>query len=170
MIGDRWGVADAETRDAYPCDDFVESPSLEAWRGVTVDARTEIVWARLKQVRLAPYSYDLVDNLGRRSPVERLDLSDPVVGDPFTRAFGRDQGTVVAVEPGVHLTAQIMGAFMSYVVRADGSRSRLLLKVVARTGPVLAPALSLGDLVMARHQLLRLAALAAADERADRAS
>ncbi|WP_310529670.1 hypothetical protein [Nocardioides sp.] len=166
MIGDRWGVTDAETREPYPCDDFVKSPSLVAWRGVTVDASPDVVWARVKQVRLAPYSYDLIDNLGRHSPPERRDLPDPVVGDRFTRAFGRDQGTVVAIEPGVHLTAQIMGAHMSYAVRGHGSQTRLLLKVTAATRSLLAPALCLGDLVMARKQLLRLAALAEADERA----
>lgn len=165
MIGDRWGVSDAETLRHYPCDDLVRAPTLQAWRGVSVDAEPATVWARLKQVRLAPYSYDLIDNLGRHSPADRRDLPDPVIGDPFTRAFGRDQGTVVAVEPGVHLTAQIMGAFMSYVVRVDGSQTRLVLKVTAETQPLLAPFLCLGDLLMARHQLLRLGALAEQDQR-----
>lgn len=165
MIGDRWGVSDAETRLEFPCDDFVETPTMVAWRGVSIDAPADVVWARLKQVRLAPYSYDLVDNLGRRSPAQRLDLPDPRVGDPFTRAFGRDQGTVVSVDPGRHLTAEIMGAHMSYVVVPRPHDTRLLLKVVARTSPWLAPALSLGDLVMARKQLLRLADLAEADLR-----
>ena len=166
MVGDRWGVSEAETRRHYPCDEFVRDPTLEAWRGVWVDADPPTIWARLRQLRLAPYSYDLVDNLGRRSPDERRELPEPRVGDPFTRAFGRDQGRVVAVEPGVHLTATIMGAHMSYVVAPAGGRTRLVLKVVAETRPGLAPALSLGDLVMARKQLLRLASLAEADGRA----
>jgi hypothetical protein len=33
MIGDRWGVSDGETLRSYPCDDFVTSPTLRAWRG-----------------------------------------------------------------------------------------------------------------------------------------
>ena len=164
MIGDRWGVSDEETRRPYACDDFVESPTLEAWRGVTIDARPEAVWARVRQVRIAPYSYDLVDNLGRRSPRELIEVPDPVVGDPFTRAFGRDQGRVVAVEPGEQLTARIMGAHMSYVVVPAGAQTRLLLKVVADMRPWLAPAASLGDLVMARKQLLNLKALAESDQ------
>ena len=67
---------------------------------------------------------------------------------------GRHQGRVVAVDPGRELTARIMGAHMSYVVLPQGERTRLLLKVVARTSRVLAPALALGDLPMARKQLL----------------
>ena len=31
MIGDRWGVSDSEIFHSYPCDDFVASPTLEAW-------------------------------------------------------------------------------------------------------------------------------------------
>lgn len=36
MIGDRWGVSDEETSRSYPCDGFVAAPTLQAWRGVTV--------------------------------------------------------------------------------------------------------------------------------------
>lgn len=163
MIGDRWGVTDAETRRRYGCDAFVSDPTLEAWRGVTVHAPPDAVWARVRQVRIAPYSYDVVDNLGRRSPRELRDVPEPVPGDPFTRAFGRDQGRVVAVDPGCELTATIMGAHLSYAVVPHADITRLVLKVVARTRPWLAPALSLGDLVMARKQLLTLQALAERD-------
>lgn len=165
MIGDRWGVNDAEVARHYGCDDVVLEPTLEAWRGVTVLAAPEAVWARVKQVRVAPYSYDLVDNLGRRSPSELRDLPDPVVGDPFTRALGRDQGRVVAVDPGRELTARIMGAHMSYAVLPQGSTTRLVLKVVMGGHRWLAPAVSVGDLVMARKQLLNLKRLAEADQR-----
>ena len=163
MIGDRWGVTDAETRRRYGCDALVSEPTLQAWRGVTVNAPPDAVWARLRQVRLAPYSYDLVDNLGRRSPRELRDVAEPAPGNPFTRAFGRDQGRVLGVDPGCELTATIMGAHMSYAVLPHADGARLVLKVVARTRAWLAPALSLGDLVMARKQLLTLKALAERD-------
>ena len=164
MIGDRWGVTDDETRRHYGCDDFVSRPTLEAWRGVTVDAAPATLWARLRQVRLAPYSYDILDNLGRRSPRERREVPEPAVGDPFTHALGRDRGRILAIVPGRELTATIMGAHLSYAALPGEGATRLVLKVVARTPPWLAPALSLGDLVMARKQLLTLKALAEGDE------
>ncbi|MDT0185448.1 SRPBCC family protein [Microbacterium sp. ARD31] len=167
MIGDRWGVTPAETRLRFGCDAFVPDPTLAAWRGVTVHAAPDVVWRRLRQVRLAPYSYDLLDNLGRRSPRELLDLPDPVVGDPFTRALGRDRGRVLAVDPSRELTATIMGARLSYVVLPHTDGSRLVLKVVARTHRWLAPALLVGDLVMARKQLLTLKRLAETDREGD---
>ena len=164
MIGDRWGVSDAEVARRYGCDDVVPKPTLEAWRGVTVHADPDHVWARVRQLRLAPYSYDLVDNLGRRSPRGLRDVPEPRPGDPFTRALGRDQGRVVAVVPGEELTARIMGAHMSYAVLPEGSTTRLVLKVVMGAHRWLAPAVSVGDLVMARKQLLNLKRLAEADQ------
>lgn len=166
MIGDRWGVTDAEVARRYPCDDVVPAPVLQVWRGVTADAPPAAVWPRLRQVRIAPYSYDLVDNLGRRSPRELLPLPDPVPGDPFTATAGRPQGRVLSVVPGEQLTARILGAVMSYVLDPveGGRRTRLLLKLVMARGRLLAPLVAVGDLVMARRQLLTLAALAADDD------
>lgn len=161
MIGDRWGVSEAETRRAYPCDEIVPDPGLQAWRGVSVHARPEHVWPWVAQIRLAPYSYDWIDNLGRRSPQELRGLPEPVPGEPFTTAMGRRTGQILSVAPGEQLTATIMGAVMSYVLVPAAGETRLLLKlVVARIGGLLAPALCLGDLIMARRQLLNLAALA----------
>lgn len=161
MIGDRWGVTDGEISRSYPCDDFVASPALQAWRAVRVDAPAAAVWPWVAQVRLGPYSYDWIDNLGRRSPQRLIGLPEPRVGEAFTTAGGRKLGRIVSVDPGSHLTATIMGALMSYVlVPQQDNTTRLLLKVVMRTNRWAAPALSVGDLVMARRQLLNLKRLA----------
>jgi hypothetical protein len=161
MLGDRWGVADSEATRSYPCDDFVVSPVLQAWRGVRVEAPAAAVWPWVGQVRLAPYSYDWIDNLGRRSPRHLVGLPEPRVGEAFTTAGGRKLGRIVSVDPGRQLTGTIMGAFMSYVlVPEEHDTTRLLLKVVMRTTRWTAPVLSVGDLVMARRQLLNLKQLA----------
>jgi hypothetical protein len=161
MFGARWGVHDSETTLHYECDDFATEPALEAWRGVTVDAPAAAVWPWLGQIRVAPYSYDWIDNGGRRAPRAVLGLPEPRVGKAFTASAGRPLGRIVAVQPGTSLTATILGAFMTYrlVPTPDGT-TRLLLKVVMETSRLVAPALCLGDLVMARRQLLNLKALA----------
>ena len=161
MIGDRWGVSDAEISRPYPCDEFMRAPALEAWRGVDVAAPPVAVWPWVTQVRIAPYSYDWIDNRGRRSPRELAGLPEPRAGDRFTTVGGRALGRIVSADPGRQLTGTIMGAFMSYVlVPQDDGATRLLLKVVTRTRRWVAPALSVGDLVMARRQLLNLKKLA----------
>jgi hypothetical protein len=161
MIGDRWGVTDSETSRSYPCDDFVVSPALEAWRGVRIEAPADAVWPWVAQVRLAPYAYDWIDNLGLRSPQELVGLPEAQVGEKFTTAGGRKLGRIVSVDPGKQLTGTIMGAFMSYVlVPQEHDTTRLLLKVVMQTTPWAALGLSIGDLIMARRQLLNLKQLA----------
>jgi len=53
-----------------------------------------------------------------------------------------------------------MGAYMTYLlVPAGPGTTRLLLKVVTSPRRWVAPAIAVGDLVMARRQLLNLKAL-----------
>jgi hypothetical protein len=160
MIGDRWNVTDDEVARHYPCDDFVPMPTLQVWRGVTVQTTPETLWRWVSQIRIAPYSYDWIDNLGRRSPQQLVGLPEPVVGESFSTAATRPFGRILAVEPRVHLTGGIMGTCMSYVLVRDGQSTRLLMKLVAAMSRWLTMALSVGDLVMARRQLLNLKGLA----------
>jgi hypothetical protein len=118
------------------------------------------LWPWVAQIRLAPYSYDWIDNLGRRSPQRLMNLPEPVVGEPFSTAATRPIGRILATEPATHLTAEIIGAYMSYVLVPQGRSTRLLMKLVTSTSRWVAPWLSIGDLVMARRQLLNLKALA----------
>jgi hypothetical protein len=171
VIGDRWGVTDDEVARPFPCDRWVTSPTLVAWRGVSVHASSSDLWPWVVQVRLAPYSYDWVDNLGHRSPRTLVGLPDPAVGDPFTRAAGISLGRVLSVEASYQLTARIAGAVISYVLEQQSglARTRLLMKVMSEVARPLAPLLSVGDLIMARRQLLNWKMLAEADCRQPRA-
>lgn len=153
----------------FPCDDLVTSPAIELWRGVTVLAPPERTWPWLKQLRLAPYSYDWLDNGGRRSPATLLDVPEPRPGDAFSCLAGRfEVGEVVSAEPGQHLTARMMGALMSYVLVPEGAATRLLLKIVVPERHWYGRALALGDWPMARRQLLNLKQLAEAGDGVDR--
>jgi len=161
VIGDRWGVTEDEVARRYPCDDLVPAPVLQAWRGVTVRTTPDRVWPWIAQLRLAPYSYDWVDNLGRRSPEQLVDFSEPAVGQHFTTAATRPIGRVLSVAPEEQLTGRIAGTVMSYVLMpAAGDSTRLLMKIVAANGRWAAPLISVGDLVMARRQLLNFKRLA----------
>lgn len=160
MIADRWGVTADEVARHYPCDDIVASPVLEAWRGVTVRATPDETWPWVAQIRLAPYSYDWIDNLGHRSPQELRAVAPPRVGEPFTTSAGRQLGRILSVSAGEQLTGRIAGAVISYVLVPDGDTTRLLMKIVMARHRLLAPLLSAGDLIMARRQLLNLKQLA----------
>ena len=146
----------------YPCDDLVPEPACAAWRGVTVHAPPERVWPWVGQIRLAPYSYDWIDNRGRRSPRQLRGLPEPQAGETFTTALTGPTGTIVSAGPNQQLTARITGAVMSYVLVPSGADTRLLLKIVVARGRLIAPLICVGDLVMARRQLLNLKSLAEA--------
>ncbi|WP_337827016.1 hypothetical protein [Pseudonocardia sp. UM4_GMWB1] len=65
----------------------------------------------------------------------------------------------------MQLTGSVLGAVMSYVLAPQGAdTTRLLLKVVMGGTRALAPLVSVGDLVMARRQLLNLGRLAGAPQ------
>jgi hypothetical protein len=157
-------VSGSETALHFDCDDLLSAPDLELWRGVTVQATPGAVWPWLTQIRIAPYSYDWIDNRGRRSPRSLLGLPEPRVGEAFTTSAGRQMGRILAIDDGRQLTGTILGAFMSYrLIPAGQQKTRLLLKIVMSTNRGIAPILSVGDLIMARRQLLNLKELAEAE-------
>jgi hypothetical protein len=125
-----------------------------------VRSSPQTLWQWVSQIRIAPYSYDWIDNLGRRSPQQLVGLPEPVVGESFSTAARRPVGSIVAVQPPEHLTGEIMGTYMSYLLVPDGQSTRLLMKLVTAMSRWLTPGLSVGDLVMARRQLLNLKRLA----------
>jgi len=131
MIGERWNTTPYEHHRPSPADALVPDAPLRLSRAVDVAAPPAHVFRWLCQLRVAPYSYDLVDNRGRRSPPE--------------------------LTPGRNITAEHRGT-MGHVAAtyAVDDHSRLLLKIAWEAPLALAPALALGDLVMARRQLLNL--------------
>jgi hypothetical protein len=102
-----WSATPEEARRPMPADDVCKRPQLNATRAVTIAARPEEVWPWLVQWgwnRAGFYSYDLLDNRGRRSAgkilprFQRLAVGDwvPMSGNttPYT-AF-----RVTRLEPG----------------------------------------------------------------------
>lgn len=168
-----WGASPAEVRGAYPADLLVDRPAVAMTRAVSVAAPTDLTWRWLCQTALAPYSYDLVDNLGRRSP-DRLDpgLGEPVVGGRMVMVYD-----VTAVTSGEQWTGRtgplaqrLAGPLgVTYAVHPDGAGSRLVCRMVVpgatRLQRARAQALAWGDLVMIRKQLLTLRAYAERDAR-----
>jgi hypothetical protein len=147
-----WGTTAAERARSYPCDALLRGP--ECFRGVSVAAPPAVVFRWLCQLRAAPYSYDLIDNLGRRSPRTLTPGLDALaVGQRVMTIF-----RLVAFERDRHLTLRTRGTVVTYAVLPDGEGSRLVAKLIF-SGP-LARAMPWLDLPMMRRQLLNLKALA----------
>ncbi len=79
-----WGTSDDERSARFPIDDFVGLEGHAVWRGIDIARPAEAIWPWLGQLRLAPYSYDWLDNGFHASPRHLLpDLPPIAVGDPF---------------------------------------------------------------------------------------
>jgi hypothetical protein len=168
MIPWDWNTTSAERTAHFPCDDYLAVPVRRLTRAVTIAAPAPTVFRWLCQLKVAPYSYDWIDNLGRRSPrrltpgVERL-----AVGQPFL-VF-----KIVEFQDGQSLTGVVQPRFerlfgplaVTYAIRAhhDGA-CRLVVRLNAgattsaqRVRRIL---LAWGDVIMMRKQLLTLKKLA----------
>ena len=170
MIGDRWGATPAEIAARHPCDALLANDAAHADRAISVAAPVDTVFRWLCQLRLAPYSYDLLDNRGRTSPRELtpgLDRLD--AGQRFMTIF-----ELVSFAAGEHITLRSgPRCAVTYAVAPDAAGTRLLVRVCVALPALLAAPLFVGDLVMMRKQLLTLRELAerdAAAEAAPRAS
>jgi len=174
-LGASWGVTEAERQAPFPCDGRCEAPAAALFRGVTVAAPPAVLFRWLCQLRVAPYSYDWLDNGGRQSPQTLTPgLEEVAVGQPVMTIF-----EVAAVEPGRSITLVYRArggarglfgeAWVSYLVEPRSAMScRLLAKLLVRypdtlAGAVLRRVLPLGDLVMMRRQFLNLKRLAERD-------
>lgn len=166
-----WGATEDEAAAAYPCDGLAGSRAVRAIRAVDVGATPPTVFAWVCQLRRAPYSYDLIDNFGRRSPR----TLDPTMLD---LALGQRAATIfriVDVVDGQSITMQVtdrrfarlMGSVAcTYAVEPAGAgRSRLIgvIDIPQRARFLARLRMDLimwGDLVMMRKQLRTLAKLA----------
>ncbi len=162
-----WGTTEADRKRRYPCDLLLPEPDEEMYRAVDVEAPASVLFKWICQLRLAPYSYDRIDNFGRQSPGRLVPGLDQLeTGQRFMRIF-----ELVSFEPGRSITLETnkprgVRSVVSYVAVAQGAeRSRLVVKysVGYGSGLVAAPMRLLlppGDLVMMRRQLLNLKELA----------
>ncbi len=169
-----WGTTEDECTRAFPGDALLPETDAVYYRGVTVHARADVVYRWLCQLRVAPYSYDWIDNFGRRSPQQLIaGLDDLAIGQSIMSAF-----KLVDFSRDHHLTGRVslprfgdITATYLIVPSADG-RCRLLVKLVVTyprglLGRILRLVLPWGDLVMMRRQLLNLKQLAEAQCESD---
>lgn len=151
--GEVWGATADERAAKLPCDEIFPD-GLAADRAVSVDAPPSLMWAWLCQIRLAPYSYDYLDNFGKKSPPVRTpELVDLEVGQKFMRLF-----TLASFERDDHVTIRNGRVATTYAVRPEGAGTRLIARAVFNGPNVIGRPLGFIDMIMMRKQLLNLKA------------
>jgi hypothetical protein len=180
-VSEIWGTEQQERQLVFPCDGLVAQVDAALYRGVTINASPKTVFRWLCQMRVAPYSYDWIDNFWQLSPQQLTPgLDNLVIGQDVMRIF-----SLVAFEQDRHLTIRVKprsDAFkifgdvvVSYLIVppvADSpSACRLLVKLISTypygvKGRMMRALLPWGDLIMMRRQLLNFKRLAEATEQA----
>jgi len=100
-----WNSTPEERQRSYACDTFVRSPQSHYYRALDseIQAPPEMVYRWMCQLRVAPYSYDYIDNYCRRSPRRLIPgLDDLEPGQHFIRIFD-----LVSFKPGREITMRI---------------------------------------------------------------
>jgi hypothetical protein len=167
-LGYSWGETESERAAPYPCDALIAAPHQTCYRAIDVDAPAPLVWRWLCQLRVAPYSYDWIDNRGRRSPreltpgLDHLEVGQRVMSIFRIAGFERDRSLTV------HAPRSIVGELaVSYCVTPTADeRSRITVKLMVRYPGVwrfMRHVPPVGDLVMMRKQLRTLKRLAERD-------
>lgn len=164
-----WGSTAPERAAHYDCDALVPAADHALFRAIDVAAPAAVTFRWLCQLRAAPYSYDKLDNLGRRSPqwltpgLERLEAGQRV--QTIFRLTTFEDGRSLTMLSSGRLFGRVG---LSYVASPVGpQRSRIVAKIVVRyrrtpPGALMRAILPPGDLVMMRRQLLNLRGLAEA--------
>jgi hypothetical protein len=163
--GADWGSTPQERATALACDHLLGERALRMHRAITIDGSVRVVFRWLCQLKLAPYSYDLLDNFARRSPRELTPGAERLeVGQRFMSIFA-----LVGFEQDRQITLRARRTAVTYSVSPEGRSTRLLVRVVfdppggGLAASLMGRALTVGDLMMMRKQLLTLKGLAERD-------
>lgn len=171
-IASTWGTSPEERKLSYPCDHLIPHFEYSLYRGVNIDASSQVVFRWLCQMRVAPYSYDWIDNGGRQSPhaltpgLEQLAVGQDVMEIFQLADFARDQHLTVRIKANSRAQRLFGDLAVSYlVIPKDASSCRLLVKLVVHHPPgvwgkLIRSLLPWGDLMMMRRQLLNIKQLA----------
>lgn len=165
-----WNVTAEEQAAGYPCDAYLDRPWRGLLRGIDIAAPAPVAYRWLCQLKVAPYSYDLLDNAGRRSPRYLIPgVHELAVGQRFL-VF-----TITDFESDTHISGTGRAAFarlygplaITYCVKAvEVGACRVVVKLNVGTDGrwqrARAAALAVGDLIMMRKQLRTMKALAEA--------
>ena len=166
-----WNATAEERAADYPCGKYLTEPYQSFFRAIDVDAPPPLVFRWLCQLKVAPYSYDWLDNRGQRSPrrltpgVEKL-----AVGQHFLIfelvEFEHDRHLTGVARPAAQ---RVYGPIaITYQVNPTAAASSRLigrLDAAARSLParVRRSAVAVGDVLMMRKQFMTLKELAERD-------
>lgn len=178
-LASNWGATARERAMAFPCDRYLFPFDAAYFRAVDVRAPAPLVFRWLCQLRVAPYSYDWIDNGGRQSPHElTAGLEDLQVGQRVMTIFqlvefevNRQLTLLLAAAPARAVFGEIAASYV--IVPQTEQHCRLVVKLLVRYPnkggwSLMQWVLPWGDWFMMRKQLLTLKHYAERQARVER--
>src|SRR4029079_9359382 len=138
-VSETWGTAPDERALVFTCDHFMPERDAALFRVVTIEATPEVIFSWLCQMRIAPYSYDLIDNGGQRSPrrliagLENLEPGQTVMQIFDLIGFEKNRHLTIRMKQGTTGYRIFGDIVVSYlIVRKRQASCRLLVKLIVR--------------------------------------
>jgi hypothetical protein len=172
MIFEHWGATTDEINGPVVGDELCPDARLIATRSITIAAPPDQVFPWIRQMgfrRAGWYSYDLIDNLGRKSATSiHPEWQDVVTGSTvpaglmsFTAAIVEPPRAFVLQVRSLTRTTKRLSFTLAYELRDDPVGTRLVTRMRSKVnapGGVLCERFLLGpgDGIMLRKQLLNL--------------
>jgi hypothetical protein len=167
-----WGASPDEVSASLPGDELCPDARLVATRSITISAPARDVFPWIRQMgfgRAGWYSYDWIDNLGRKSARsiipewQNVEVGDAIPGGPidFEAAIVDAPNVFVMRLGGTGRLSRRIRFVLAYVLRETDEGTRLVTRVRARVdlplgGMIERLFLGPGDGIMVRKQLITL--------------
>ena len=174
-----WGSKPEERKLPFTADRFVKNQNGRYFRAVDIDAPASLVYQWICQMKVAPYSYDRLDNKGKQSPqcltpgVEKLTIGDKMMTIFNVDHFipNKEVTLTMDVPPKPYDAFYVPTAITYRILPArDGLKDhcRVVVKYVASwkhtlLGQVERLFIIVADFIMMRRQLLNFKQLAERD-------
>jgi len=174
-----WGSKPFENKLLFTSDKYVPDKNGEYFRAIDIFAPTELVYKWICQMKLAPYSYDKLDNKGKQSPQKLSQGIEKIkIGDKMMTIFrvidfipNKEVTIVMDIPPKPYDKFYVPTAITYHLApNCDGIRNhtRLIVKYVASWNNTLLGVIEkifivFADFIMMRRQLLNFKKLAERD-------
>jgi len=169
---------DKELEYTYPEDKYIDKNSILLYRAISVNASSVKLFQWVSQMRFAPYSYDWIDNGGKKSPQYIIpSLPELKNGDAIMRIF-----TLINFRKNEFLSFTIPDTAPSYLriplklfaksfyityqlFPVEENKTRLVVKIIVNSYQTFFHSLfvkiaDIADYIMMRKQLLNFKRLA----------
>lgn len=171
-----WGSKAHERKMEFSCDHLVADINGEYFRAVDINAPSDLVYKWLLQMRVAPYSYDKLDNGGKVSPqllpaiIPSLEKNQKIMTIFNVEEFIPEKEITVSMDmpPGKWSIWYVPTAITYKIIKTGKNTSRILVKYVAHWSNTLLGLFEhyfvvFADFIMMRRQLLNFKKLAERD-------